>query len=57
MTAHYSVAQVKEIYDTLERITSESHRQNRTLAMIAREARAPEGTKVPEKSPVGRSAG
>lgn len=57
MTAHYSVAQVKEIYDALERITSESHRQNRTLAMIAREARAPEGTQVPEKSPVGRSAG
>lgn len=39
MTAHYSVAQVREIYDALERLTSETHRQNRSLAMIAREAR------------------
>ncbi len=39
MTAHYSVAQVREIYEALERLTSETHRQNRSLAMIAREAR------------------
>ncbi len=38
MTAHYSVAQAKEIVDDLERITSETHRQNRTLGMIVREA-------------------
>lgn len=51
MTAHYSVAQAKEIFDALERITSETHRQNRTLGMIAREA---QGAWVGERSPAGR---
>ncbi len=58
MTAHYSVAQAKEIFDALERITSEAHRQNRTLAMIAREAQEDlSGEKVPEKSPAEREPG
>ena len=38
MTAHYSVAQVAEL-DALNRITDERSRTNRSLAMIAREAR------------------
>ena len=38
MTAHYSVAQVAELVEALNRITDERHRTNRSLAMIAREA-------------------
>lgn len=48
MTAHYSVAQVSELVEALNRITDESNRTNRTLAMIAREARE---AKVPKNSP------
>ena len=39
MTAHYSVAQVAELVNALNRITDERSRTNRSLAMIAREAR------------------
>ena len=39
MTAHYSVAQVSELVNALNRITDERSRTNRSLAMIAREAR------------------
>ena len=39
MTAHYSVAQCAELVDALNRITDERSRTNRSLAMIAREAR------------------
>ena len=38
MTAHYSVAQVAELVEALNRITDERNRTNRSLAMIAREA-------------------
>jgi integrase len=38
MTAHYSVAQVTELVEALNRITDERNRTNRSLAMIAREA-------------------
>jgi integrase len=48
MTAHYSVAQVSELYEALNRISNESNRVNRSLVMIAREAR---NLKVPTKSP------
>ena len=48
MTAHYSVAQVAELYEALNRISNESNRVNRSLVMIAREAR---NLKVPIKSP------
>lgn len=48
MTAHYSVAQVSELVEALNRITDESNRVNRSLAMIAREARE---AKVPTNSP------
>ena len=48
MTAHYSVAQASELVQALNRITHEGNRTNRSLAMIAREAR--EG-KSPPKSP------
>jgi integrase len=48
MTAHYSVAQVSELVDALNRITDEANRTNRSLAMIAREARE---AKVPKISP------
>jgi hypothetical protein len=47
MTAHYSVAQVAELYEALNRISNESNRMNRSLVMIAREARQ---DKVPQKS-------
>ena len=48
MTAHYSVAQVAELVDALNRITDERSRTNRSLAMIAREARE---EKSPHKVP------
>ena len=48
MTAHYSVAQVAELYEALNRISNDSNRVNRSLVMIAREARQ---DKVPQKSP------
>ena len=37
MTAHYSVAQIEELLDALERITDERSRTNRSLEMIRRE--------------------
>ena len=37
MTAHYSVVQIDELVDALNRITNESSRVNRSLAMIRRE--------------------
>jgi len=49
MTAHYSVAQVAELVDALNRITDEGSRTNRSLAMIAREARE---DKSPHKLPM-----
>jgi integrase len=49
MTAHYSVAQVAELVDALNRITDERSRTNRSMAMIAREAR---GEKSPHKVPM-----
>ncbi len=48
MTAHNSVAQVSELYEALNRISNESNRVNRSLVMIAREAKQ---VKVPQKSP------
>ena len=49
MTAHYSVAQVAELVEALNRITDERSRTNRSLAMIAREARE---EKSPHKLPM-----
>jgi integrase len=49
MTAHYSVAQVAELVEALNRITDERSRTNRSLAMIAREAK---GEKIPHKLPM-----
>lgn len=37
MTAHYSVAQIEELLDAMERITDERSRVNRSLDMIRRE--------------------
>jgi integrase len=48
MTAHYSVAQVGELVEALNRIIDERSRTNRSLAMIAREARE---SKSPPKLP------
>jgi integrase len=48
ITAHYSVAQCAELVDALNRITDERSRTNRSLAMIAREARE---EKSPHKVP------
>jgi hypothetical protein len=53
MTAHYSVAQVSELVEALNRITDEQNRTNRSLAMIAREARE---AKVPTNSPCKEKA-
>ena len=53
MTAHYSVAQVGELYEALNKISDESNRVNRSLVMIAREAR---NLKVPQKSPDEKKA-
>ena len=48
MTAHYSVAQVVEIREALEKITDEKHANNVPLASIIREGRVP--TKVPTEA-------
>jgi integrase len=54
MTAHYSVAQVAELVEALNRITDERHRTNRSLAMIAREAMA---ERKSPKLPMQRKSG
>lgn len=48
MTAHYSVAQIEELADALERITDERSRTNRSLEMIRREHA---GKRSPQKVP------
>lgn len=51
MTAHYSVAQIEELVDALERITDERSRTNRSLEMIRREQKGnPSPPKVPTQS-------
>ena len=51
MTAHYSVAQIEELLDALERITDERSRTNRSLEMIRREQLGKSSPqKVPTKS-------
>jgi hypothetical protein len=54
MTAHYSVAQVAELVEALNRITDERNRTNRSLAMIAREAMA---NRESPKRPIQRKSG
>lgn len=54
MTAHYSVAQIDELVEALNRITDERSRVNRSLAMIRRERLE---TKSPQKVPVERKMG
>ncbi len=48
MAAHYSVAQVVEIREALEKITSERHAHNVSLASTIREAKVPTEAKQPE---------
>jgi hypothetical protein len=48
MTAHYSVAQIEELVETLELITDERSRTNRSLDMIRREQL---GKLTPQKVP------
>ncbi len=38
MTAHYSIAQLVEIFEALEKIKDETHRWNVRLQSLAREA-------------------
>jgi integrase len=54
MTAHYSVAQIGELVEALNRITDERSRTNRSLAMIAQEAR---GAQSPQKVPTQMKSG
>jgi hypothetical protein len=49
MTAHYSVAQVSELFDALNKIVNEANRVNRSLEMIAREAKLKAPTISPHK--------
>ncbi|MGD9787480.1 MAG: tyrosine-type recombinase/integrase [Sulfuricellaceae bacterium] len=54
MTAHYSVAQIDELVEALNRITDERNRVNRSLAMIRRERLGMESPqKVPAKMKMG----
>lgn len=54
MTAHYSVAQIDELVEALNRITDERNRVNRSLAMIRRERMGEAGPqKVPVKIKMG----
>lgn len=52
ITAHYSQAQVRELYAALELIREETGLENRSLRSLAREAR---GRKSPRKVPTGAS--
>ena len=54
MTAHYSVAQIEELLDALERITDERSRTNRSLEMIRREQ---VGKSSPQIRPHGKQKG
>ena len=54
MTAHYSVAQIEELVEALNRITDERSRINRSLEMIRRERY---GEKSPQKVPTQRKMG
>jgi len=51
MTAHYSVAQVRELSEALKRVTNERYRKNRSLEMISRESASP------QESPRGKEKG
>ena len=54
MTAHYSVAQIEELVEALNRITDERRRINRSLEMIRRERLE---AKSPQEVPMKRQAG
>ena len=54
MTAHYSVVQIDELMEALNRITDEGRRVNRSLAMIRREQL---GNQSPRKVPIERKTG
>ena len=54
MTAHYSVVQIDELVEALNRITDEGSRINRSLAMIRWEQL---GNESPRKVPVERKMG
>ena len=54
MTAHYSVAQIEELVEALNRITDERSRVNRSLEMIRRERLV---EKSPRKVPTERKMG
>lgn len=54
MTAHYSVVQIDELLEALNRITDERNRVNRSLAMIRREQ---VGKESPPKVPSERKTG
>jgi len=54
MTAHYSVVQIEELVEALNRITDERSRVNRSLDMIRREQI---GTQSPHKVPPARKIG
>lgn len=54
MTAHYSVAQIDELLEALNRVTDERSRVNRSLAMIRRERL---GNESPRKVPAERKMG
>ena len=53
MTAHYSVAQIEELLDALERITDERSRINRSLEMIRREHAGMSPPNVPMQKKTG----
>lgn len=54
MTAHYSVVQIDELVEALNRINNEGSRVNRSLAMIRREQL---GEKSHPKVPIKRKMG
>lgn len=54
MTAHYSVAQIDELVEALNRITDERNRVNRSLAMIRRERQE---MKSPQEVPTKMKTG
>jgi hypothetical protein len=54
MTAHYSVVQIDELVEALNRITDERSLVNRSLAVIRREQ---DGEKSHQKFPIAKEKG
>ena len=51
MTAHYTLAQLRELHEALEKVSTDSGRWNRSLSMLKREHASVQLNRVPQNSP------